>query len=292
MRKIIIGLLSIILVFSLASCENQAKKESVKKDIASEKVENKAEDKLSVDNNTKTSEDVNLDKKEETKTQEAPAKKEETKPQEVPAKKKIIVLDPGHSAKGNNGQEKLSPDSNTMKIKDPGGAQGIVSKTPEYVVAMKVAVKLKSLLEQNGFTVIMTKTEASENPGNIDRAEVGNKNNADLVVRIHCDSSNSQSAKGASMLFPAPVGYAKAINDVSKKYGQTILSDLVATAGMNNKGLVERNDLTGFNWSKVPTVLVEMGFMSNPQEDKLLNQDEYQNKLANGLCKGIIDSLN
>ncbi|GFZ31338.1 N-acetylmuramoyl-L-alanine amidase [Clostridium zeae] len=291
MRKVIIGVLSIILMFSLVSCENKAKKEIVKKDIASEKVENKTEDKLSVDNNTKNNEDVSLDKKEETKTQEVPTKKEETKIHETPVKKKIIVLDPGHSVKGNSGQEKLSPDSNTMKIKDPGGAQGIVTKTPEYVVAMKVAVKLKSLLEQNGFTVVMTKTQDSENPGNIDRAEVGNKNNADLVVRIHCDSSTSQSVKGASMLFPAPVGYAKAINDISKKYGQTILADLIATAGMNNKGLVERNDLTGFNWSKVPTVLVEMGFMSNPEEDKLLNQEEYQNKLASGLCKGVMDSL-
>ncbi|GFP77422.1 N-acetylmuramoyl-L-alanine amidase family protein [Clostridium fungisolvens] len=302
MRKITIGLLSIILMFSFISCENEVKKENVKKDIASEKVEDKTEEKLPIDNNTKTNEkslvdnniknneDANLDKKEEIKPQEVP-KKEEPKTQEAPVKKKIIVLDPGHSAKGNNGQEKLSPDSNTMKIKDPGGAQGIVTKTPEYVVAMKVAVKMKSLLEQNGFIVIMTKTQDSENPGNIERAEVGNKNNADLVVRIHCDSSTNQSAKGASMLVPAPVGYAKAINDVSKKYGQTILSDLVATAGMSNKGLVERNDLTGFNWSKVPTVLIEMGFMSNPEEDKLLNQEEYQNKLASGLCKGIMDSL-
>lgn len=303
MRKIAIGLLSIILMFSLVSCENKAKKEIVKKDIASEKVEDKTEEKLPIDNNTKTNEKSLVDNSTKTnekslmdnntKTNEDAKldKKEESKIQEAPVKKKVIVLDPGHSIKGNNGQEKLSPDSNTMKIKDPGGAQGIVTKTPEYVVAMKVAVKLKSLLEQNGFTVIMTKTKDSENPGNIDRAEVGNKNNADLVVRIHCDSSTSQSAKGASMLVPAPVGYAKAINDVSKKYGKTILNDLVATAGMNNKGLVERSDLTGFNWSKVPTVLVEMGFMSNPEEDKLLNQEEYQNKLASGLCKGIMDSL-
>jgi N-acetylmuramoyl-L-alanine amidase len=303
MRKIAIGLLSIILMFSLVSCENKAKKEIVKKDIASEKIEDKTEEKLPIDNNTETNENLsinsntkineNLSENNNTQINKGVNldKKEESKIQEVPVKKKVIVLDPGHSVKGNNGQEKLSPDSNTMKIKDPGGAQGIVTKTPEYVVAMKVAVKLKSLLEQNGFTVIMTKTQDSENSGNIDRAEVGNKNNADLVVRIHCDSSTSQSARGASMLVPAPVGYAKSINDVSKKYGQTILNDLVATAGMNNKGLVERSDLTGFNWSKVPTVLVEMGFMSNPQEDKLLNQEEYQNKLVSGLSKGIMDSL-
>jgi N-acetylmuramoyl-L-alanine amidase len=60
---------------------------------------------------------------------------------------------------------------------------------------------------------------------------------------------------------------------------------------MNNRGTVERSDLTGFNWSKVPVVLVEMGFMSNKEEDRLLNDDSYQNKLAEGLYKGIIDVL-
>lgn len=217
--------------------------------------------------------------------------KEKVKESEAPIKKKIVVLDPGHSSNGNRDQEKLSPDSNTMKIKDPGGAQGSVTGTPEYVVAMSVTLKLKVLLEQNGITVIMTKTQDIESPGNIDRAEVGNKNNADLSLRIHCDSADSKSAKGASMLVPAPVGYAKDISEVSKKYGGIILNDLVASAGMYNRGVIERSDLTGFNWSKVPVVLVEMGFMSNPEEDKLLNSEEYQNKLAEGLCNGILNSL-
>ena len=179
--------------------------------------------------------------------------------------KKIVVIDPGHSSNGNKGMEKQSPDSDIMKIKDPGGAQGISTNAPEYVVAMSVSLKLKNLLEQNNITVIMTKTQDAESPGNIERAETGNDNNADLAIRIHCDSADSQSARGASMLTPAPIGYAKDISGISKKYGQVILNDLVSTAGMKNRGVVERNDLTGFNWSKVPVVLVEMGFMSNPR---------------------------
>ncbi|NMF07115.1 N-acetylmuramoyl-L-alanine amidase [Clostridium beijerinckii] len=205
--------------------------------------------------------------------------------------KKVVVIDPGHSSKGNKEMEKQSPDSGVMKIKDPGGAQGISTKTPEYAVNMKVALKLKNMLEENNITVIMTKTKDTENPGNIERAEIGNINNANLSVRIHCDSSESQSVKGASMLIPAPIGYAKDISGISKKYGQIMLDNLVLTAGMNNKGVVERSDLTGFNWSKVPVVLIEMGFMSNQEEDQLLNNDNYQNKLARGLCKGILEAL-
>ena len=195
------------------------------------------------------------------------------------AAKKVVVIDPGHASSSNHEKEKVSPDSEVMKIKDGGGAEGIVTKTPEYKIAMSVSLKLKEMLEQNGIEVIMTKTSNEVSLGNIERAEVGNSNNADIEIRIHCDSAENQNAKGASMLVPAKCGYAASISDTS------------STVGMNNRGVIERKDLTGFNWSKVPVVLIEMGFLSNPEEDKLLNDDNYQNKLAQGMCKGILESL-
>lgn len=206
--------------------------------------------------------------------------------------KKVVVIDPGHGKNGNKGKERISPDSNELKIKDPGGAQGVSTNVPEYKVTLQVALKLKELLEQNNVKAVMTKTQEDESPGNIDRAQVANDINADLEIRIHCDSAENQSAKGASMLVPAPVGYAKDISSVSREYGQIILDNIVASAGMYNRGVQERSDLTGFNWSKVPIVLVEMGFMSNPNEDNLLSTEEYQNKLAQGLCNGILKALN
>lgn len=210
---------------------------------------------------------------------------ESEKPKEV--KKKIIVLDPGHGNRSNLEKELIYPGAKELKIKDGGGAEGINSKTPEYVIAMGITVKLKGLLENKGYTVIMTKTTPQESPGNIERAEVGNKNNADLLIRVHADSAESSNASGASMLVPAPIGYAKDISEISRKYGQVVLESLIDEVGMKNRGVVERNDLTGFNWSKVPVILVETGFLSNPQEDKLLNSEEYQNKIAKGLFNGI-----
>ena len=236
-----------------------------------------------------------IDNTQEIKEEVKPAEEnkiiEEPKVEEKISSKKVVVIDPGHGAGGNKEQERQSPDSDIMKIKDPGGAQGISTGVPEYVVAMKVSLKLKSLLEQNNIQVIMTKTENNVSPGNIERAETGNSNNADLSIRIHCDSAEAQSAHGASMLVPASAGYAKEISDISKEYGQTILNDLVVEAGMYNRGITERSDLTGFNWSKVPVVLVELGFMSNPSEDNLLNDDAYEDRLAKGLCNGILACL-
>jgi N-acetylmuramoyl-L-alanine amidase len=291
MKKILLWCLFLIIIASLSGCASISKNESSKSETSStqEVDENKTvendqtEDAL--EKESQTEETKNVDKSNEENGSNDKVK------EEAVVNKKIVVIDPGHSSNGNKEMEKQSPDSDVMKIKDPGGAQGVSTGTPEYVVAMSVSLKLKSLLEQHGVTVIMTKTKDSESPGNIERAETGNNNNADLAIRIHCDSADSQSARGASMLTPAPVGYAKNISAVSKQYGQVILNDLVSTAGMNNRGVVERSDLTGFNWSKVPVVLIEMGFMSNPQEDRLLNDDNYQNKLAEGLSKGIIEAL-
>ena len=208
------------------------------------------------------------------------------------ASKKVVVIDPGHGAGGNKGYELQSPDSSVTKMMDGGGTEGVATGVPEYVVTLKVAEKLKALLEGNNYNVIMTKTQASQAPGNIERAEVGNNNNVDLVIRIHCDGMDNQSVTGASMLVPAPVGYANNISSISAEYGQNILNDLVSNVGMKNRGVIERNDLTGFNWSKVPVVLVEMGFMSNPDEDRSLNDDSYQNQLAHGLYNGIAHCLN
>jgi N-acetylmuramoyl-L-alanine amidase len=203
----------------------------------------------------------------------------------------VIVIDPGHASRTSLEKEQQAPGSSIMKIKEPGGAEGISTNTPEYVVNMEVAVRLKGLLEEKGYTVIMTKTEHKQMLGNIARAEVGNKAKADLVIRIHADSSENSSVKGASMLVPADNEVTGAIYKTSKKYGAIVLNNLINNIGMKNRGVVERNDMTGFNWSKVPVILVEMGFQSNAEEDKQLATRTYQDKLARALSEGIDKAL-
>jgi N-acetylmuramoyl-L-alanine amidase len=201
---------------------------------------------------------------------------------------KTIVIDPGHASTSSSKTEPNAPGSSVMKLMESGGAVGAYTGTPEYVVNMNVAKKLKPLLEAKGYRVVMTKTENSTFMGNIARAEVGNNENAALVIRIHCDSADGSSANGASMLVPAKVNAGTtAIADISYQYGKTILNTLTSDIGMKNNGVVTRSDMTGFNWTKVPVVLVEMGFLSNQTEDNRLSSDSYQNQLAAALAKGI-----
>nr|WP_208459566.1 N-acetylmuramoyl-L-alanine amidase [Clostridium botulinum] len=267
--------IALLLFSACTSKENPAKKVKEEKKVINkeEKVQKKRENSSGENNEEKEHNEILKEKKEDKSKENL--------------KNKIIVIDPGHANRSNLELERVSPDSEEKKIKDGGGADGVNSKTPEYLIAMDVASKLKETLQKEGYTVIMTKNKHSESLGNIERAEVGNKNNANLVIRIHADSADLEDAKGASILVPSKKGYASEINELSKKYGGILLSEMVASANMNNRGVVEREDMTGFNWSKVPVVLVEMGFLSNAEEDKLLNTEEYRIKIVQGLTEGI-----
>lgn len=266
-KKVLISIIFIILFAILgSSCNNTENKQK--------KINKKQETQIK----TQEKNDSTVEKEKEPEANEG-----------LPEKKdKIIVIDPGHGNRSNLDKEPISPGSSTMKIKDGGGALGVVTKTPEYTINLKVGLVLRDILKQRGYTVVMTKTEPSQSPGNVERAEVGNNAKADLVLRIHADSTNDSSVKGASMLIPAQISdETKKIYNESKRCGNIIINKVTSEVGMKNRGVVERNDMTGFNWSKVPVVLIEMGFLSNSDEDKLLSSEDYDKKLATSLADGI-----
>lgn len=210
-------------------------------------------------------------------------------PNNTSSKKNItIVIDPGHSTSNSNERELNSPDSKEMKLKDTSGATGINSNIPEYIITHGIALKLEQILKSEGFNVIITKTKPSTKLSNIERTEIANKNNANLMIRIHCDGVDSPNAHGASMLVPEVKGYiTPELAKESYSYGEKIINSYTEYTGIKNRGIVTRSDLTGFNWSKVPIVLIELGFISNPKEDSYLSNKSNYEKIARGIANGI-----
>lgn len=205
---------------------------------------------------------------------------------------KVIVIDPGHGSEYDMSKEPLAPGSNKKRVKAPTGATGEFTNIPEYQVNWEVSLKLKKLLEEKGFVVVFTKTDIKKNPTGIERAEIGNKTNARLVVRIHADSFEDASVWGTSLLAPeASSADRKKLSEESSRCANIIMEYLVDQAGVKNRGVKLRSDLTAFNWSNVPTLLIEMGFLSNKKEDTLLVTDEYQNKLATAIASGIEEAV-
>jgi N-acetylmuramoyl-L-alanine amidase len=202
----------------------------------------------------------------------------------------IICIDAGHQKKANLNKEPVAPNSSELKVKDPGGASGVFTKTPEHELNLKVSKLLKRKLEDLGVKVVMTRESGDVNLGNVERAEIANRSNANLFIRIHADGSDNPNVKGISMLIPGSK-YIKDENLLkqSKSAAQNILNSVVDSTGAKSRGIIERNDLTGFNWAKVPMILIEMGFLSNVNEDKLLNSTAYQNKIVDGIVNGIIN---
>ncbi|MDF2958745.1 MAG: hypothetical protein K0S39_480 [Paenibacillus sp.] len=205
-----------------------------------------------------------------------------------PGSRGLIYLDPGHQRKGDSKQEPVSPDSNMTKARVTGGTKGISTGKPEYVLNLEVALLLKEELVKRGFEVLMTRGEHDVNLSNIQRAEMANNAHAQLAVRIHADGNESPKAQGFSVLYPdASVQVTKSIQPDSRLAAEFILDALKAGTEASSRGMQPRKDLTGFNWSKVPVVLVELGFMTNPAEDESLSDPGYQIRLAESMAEGI-----
>jgi len=199
----------------------------------------------------------------------------------------LICLDPGHGTPPAIGRqtEPIGPGSRVMKIKDGGGAPG------EAEVALGIARRTRALLLARGYRVVMTRTGSTfryGNGGNIARATFCNRWHAALMVRIHADGSRDSSRHGVSTLVPAwHRGWTDDIYARSLRAGRALQEAVVSSTGAADRGLVRRSDLTGFNWSDVPAVLVEAGFLTNPAERRLLHTGAYQQRVARGLATGV-----
>jgi N-acetylmuramoyl-L-alanine amidase len=205
----------------------------------------------------------------------------------------VVVLDPGHDLRGNAATEPIGPGSSLRKIKDGGGTHGVVSGLSEAELNLMVALRLRALLERAGVRVVLTRTTTSgTSMGNIARARIANNAGAALFLRIHADGSVDRRARGTHTLYPAlRRGWTDDIYPASRRAARLLQAELVRSLGFPDRGLQERSDFTGFNWADVPVALVELGFMTNATEDRLLATPAYQRRAAVGLCRGTMRSL-
>ncbi|MBE7016513.1 MAG: N-acetylmuramoyl-L-alanine amidase [Ruminococcaceae bacterium] len=201
---------------------------------------------------------------------------------------RTVVIDAGHQKKGNFGKEPIAPGASKTKAKVASGTTGVSTKIPEYIVTLDVSKLLEYELESRGYDVIMVRETHDVDISNSQRAEVANKAKADAFIRIHCNGSESSSAKGAlTMCQTAKNPYCGEFYTQSRNLSDCVIDGLCAETGAKNLGVSETDTMSGINWCKVPVTIVEMGFMSNPEEDELLCNKEYQKKLAQGIANGI-----
>jgi N-acetylmuramoyl-L-alanine amidase len=204
-----------------------------------------------------------------------------------------VVLDPGHDLRANLRTEPIGPGSGMRKILDGGGTRGVVTGIREAELDLAVGLRLRTLLERAGVRVVMTRsTTSGTSMGNIARARIANRVHASLFLRIHADGASSRSVAGTHTLYPAfRRGWTDDVYRRSRRAAGLVQGELVHALGFPDRGLQERSDFTGFNWSNVPVILVEMGFMTNPTEDRLLATARIRQRAAVALCRGTLRFL-
>lgn len=165
-----------------------------------------------------------------------------------------VVVDAGHGGKDS-------------------GAVGHGRKEKDIVlsISQKVNSKLKSL----GFQTIMTRSNDTYISLS-ERYSIANRNNADIFVSIHANSSTSTSASGIETLYK---NY--------KTLADNIQAGMLNETNGKSRGLKYRTDLAVLNGTRMPSALVEVGFISNSSESSQIGSDSYQEKLATGIVKGI-----
>lgn len=180
---------------------------------------------------------------------------------------KTIVIDPGHGG-------------------SDVGAVG-PARTTEKAVNLAVAQKVKTLLERAGAKVIMTRQGDSDvygpNASAVNelkaRVTIANIRKADLFLSIHSDSFKSPGVGGSTTYY-----YRKSSYDAL--LARCLQASVAQTSGIQDRGILPANFYV-IKRTTMPAALVELAFISNPNEEKLLNNALFQQKMAQGIVQGI-----
>lgn len=211
---------------------------------------------------------------------------QQEKAADLPLRGKIIVVDPGHGLNNISDKERVSPKSDKKK---PAYVSGTAGKNQtEEQLNLACGLILKEKLEALGAEVHMTRSGHDAEMSNMGRAEFANNLGADVSVKLHADGSENKELHGISVLVPAEGCLDSGLFESCERLGMCLLDSVVKETAADNRGLSYREDMTGFNWSKVPTALIEMGFMTNPEEDALMETEEYRSKLMDGAVSGLL----
>lgn len=200
----------------------------------------------------------------------------------------IIAIDAGHQARGNKEKEPLGPGSEEMKAKVSSGTRGVSTGVYEYELNLTIAQALQAELEARGYTVVMIRDSHDVDISNKERAETANASGAEVFLRIHANGSEKSSVQGTlTICNTASSPFNPGIHDESYRLSQEVLSHMVALMGSKDRGIWETDTMSGINWCTIPVTIIEMGYMSNAEEDERMQTADYQSLIVQGIADGV-----
>ncbi len=223
-----------------------------------------------------------------TETEHETKPESETEPEN--GKKWTVAIDPGHQ--GSNvdmsGTEPLGPGSSEMKAKAATGTQGRFTGVPEYELDLTISLLLRDELEERGYEVVMTREDNDTAISNAERAQLAYEEGGDIFLRIHANGLDDSSVSGALAMVPSPQNpYVGDLAEESYTLADCILNAYCEKVEFTSLGVQYYDDMTGINWSRLPVMILEMGFMTNESDDLRMADPEVQERMAEGIADGV-----
>lgn len=201
-----------------------------------------------------------------------------------------VCIDPGHQGSwvDMSAQEAEAPGSSVRKTKSSAGTVGTTTGVCEYQLNLDIALLVRNELENRGYRVVMTRENNDTAISNSERAKLAASSGCDITVRIHANGSEDSSIKGAlAMIGSRSNPYVSGLYDDSYLLANDVLNSYCSETGFKNLGLQFTDDMTGINWSTIPVMILEMGYMTNPEDDLAMQDPVTRGKMVNGITEGI-----
>jgi N-acetylmuramoyl-L-alanine amidase len=210
---------------------------------------------------------------------------------------KRVCIDPGHQSTADMVLEPVAPGAKRFKPRCAPGTRGLRTGVPEYELTLQIALATEKYLATRGIDVVLIRRSSNVQISNRERAEFANDSGAELCVKLHCNGVRTilwrlaRWRRGFSTLVPAPGTGVANIHDVSLRFARITHAHVLRATGFPDRGIEFRHDLTGFNWSRIPVFLLEIGFLTNPTEEALLVDAVFQARVAEGIADGVLEGV-